>query len=65
MTDGGCVRRTQVTTHIIHLCNQGLTTYTGNFDAFERQRAEVMLDWERRYKKQQEDLLHYQDFVNK
>ena len=31
-----------------------LTTYAGNFDAFEKQRAEVMLDWERRYKKQQE-----------
>jgi hypothetical protein len=24
-----------------------------------------MLDWERRYKKQQEDLQHYQEFVNK
>ena len=55
----------EVATDIVHLCNQQLTTYAGNFDAFEKQRAEVMLDWERRYKKQQEDLIHYQEFVNK
>ena len=55
----------EVCTDIIHLCNQSLTTYVGNYDAFEKQRAEVMLDWERRYKKQQEDLVHYKEFVNK
>jgi ATP-binding cassette subfamily F protein 3 len=55
----------EVCTDIIHLCNQSLTTYAGNFDAFEKQRAEVMLDWERRYKKQQEDLVHYKEFVAK
>jgi ATPase subunit of ABC transporter with duplicated ATPase domains len=31
----------EVCTDIIHLCNQSLTTYAGNYAAFEKQRAEV------------------------
>jgi ATP-binding cassette subfamily F protein 3 len=54
-----------VTTHTLHLENQRATLYTGNYSAFERQRAERLTLQAGAYAKQQKQVAHLQKFINR
>ncbi len=54
-----------VCSHILHIHNQKLTLYTGNYSAFERQRAERMALEQSMYVKQQAQRAHLEDFVRR
>jgi ATP-binding cassette subfamily F protein 3 len=51
--------------HIVHLANQQLTMYTGNYSQFETQRASYLLMQQSIYEKQQRQLAHMQSFVDR
>jgi ATP-binding cassette subfamily F protein 3 len=51
--------------HILHLENQKLTPYTGNYDAFERRRAERMLNQQSMHEKQLAQKAHLMKFVDR
>lgn len=51
--------------HIIHLHQQDMTLYTGNYDDFERMRAEKMLQQQSAYTKQQAEIAHMEDYVRR
>lgn len=52
-------------THIAHLENKKLTLYTGNYDEFERKRAEKLLGQQALHEKQMKQKAHMQAFVNR
>ena len=54
-----------VCSHILHIHNQKLTLYTGNYSAFEHQRAERMALEQSMYVKQQAQRAHLEDFVRR
>ena len=54
-----------VATHIIHLENQKIKSYTGNYSAFEKQRAEHLSLQQASYEKQQEQRAHLQKFIDR
>jgi ATP-binding cassette subfamily F protein 3 len=54
-----------VCSHILHIHHQKLTLYTGNYSAFERQRAERMALEQSMYVKQQAQRAHLEDFVRR
>lgn len=54
-----------VTTHTLHLHQQQLTLYTGNYSSFERQRAERLALQQAAYAKQQTQRAHLEDFVRR
>jgi len=54
-----------VCTHTLHIHSQKLTLYTGNYSAFERQRAERMALEQSMYVKQQAQRAHLEDFVRR
>lgn len=54
-----------VATHIIHLEQQKLKHYTGNYTAFERLRAEQLASQQSAHEKQQREIAHMQDFVRR
>lgn len=52
-------------THILHLENLKLVNYTGNYDQFERRRAERMLGQQALHEKQQKQKAKMMEFVNR
>lgn len=52
-------------THMIHIENQKLNRYQGNYDAFERIRSEQLLLQQKMYEKQQKHIQHMMSFVNR
>lgn len=52
-------------THIVHLDQQKLTMYTGNYDQFETRRAEKMLNHQALFEKQQAHKKKMMDFVSR
>jgi ATP-binding cassette subfamily F protein 3 len=53
----GCV------THIAQIAGQGLTLYTGNYSAFEEQRAAQLAVQQALYEKQQREVAHLERFI--
>ena len=53
------------TDHIIHVENKKLVSYTGNYDTFERERAERMGLQQKMHEKQQAQRAHMQAFVDR
>ncbi|CAL8078480.1 unnamed protein product [Calicophoron daubneyi] len=54
-----------VATDIIHLTGCRLDTYRGNYDAFERARADRLLAQQREYEAQKAEREHIQQFIDK
>jgi ATP-binding cassette subfamily F protein 3 len=52
-------------THILHMENQKLTSYTGTYDEFERRRAERLLNQAALREKQMAQKAHMQKFVDR
>lgn len=55
----------EVTGHIVHIEQQRLTLYTGNYSAFERRRTEVLAQQQAAYEKQQLEIAHVQKFIDR
>jgi ATP-binding cassette, subfamily F, member 3 len=51
--------------HILHIEQQRLTLYSGNYSAFERQRAERMAQQQQVYEKQKVQAAHLQSFIDR
>jgi ATP-binding cassette subfamily F protein 3 len=51
--------------HIVHLDQQTLTTYRGNYSSFERQRAERFAQQQASYEKQQRRIAEIHSFVSR
>jgi len=51
--------------HIIHIENQQLYYYTGNYSAFEKMRAEKLAQQQSAFEKQQREIKHMQSFVDR
>jgi ATP-binding cassette, subfamily F, member 3 len=51
--------------HILHLEPRHLTLYTGNYSAFERQRAERLAQQQARSERQQREIAHMRSFVER
>ena len=54
-----------VCTHILHLEHQRATLYSGNYSAFEQQRAARLAGQQAAYLKQQREVSHMQQFVER
>lgn len=54
-----------VATQILHIENQSMKLYSGNYEQFERQRAETLMLQEKMVKKQQAKMAHLQAFVDR
>ncbi len=54
-----------VCTHIVHIENQKVALYTGNYSDFEQQRAARLAGQQAAYVKQQRDIQHMQKFVER
>lgn len=55
----------KVATHIAHLENKKITLYTGNYDEFERKRAEKLLGQQALHEKQMAQKAHMQKFIDR
>jgi len=55
----------QVVQTIVHLNQQQLTSYRGNYAAFERQKAERMAQQQSMYEKQQAEIAHIESFIRR
>ncbi len=51
--------------HILHIANQELKLYSGNYSAFERRRAEQLAGQQSAYEKQQREIAHMRRFVDR
>ena len=51
--------------HVIHVDKQKLAIYTGNYDTFERERAEALGLQQKMHEKQQAERAHMQKFVDR
>lgn len=51
--------------HVVHLEGRQATLWTGNYSAFERQRAERLAQQQAQYEKQQRDIAHVRAFVDR
>ncbi|MCF9034653.1 ATP-binding cassette domain-containing protein [Acinetobacter nectaris] len=54
-----------VTDHILHIENQKLTLYTGNYSSFETIRSERLAQQQQAFEKQQETRAHLQKFIDR
>ena len=54
-----------VTDHILHIENQELTLYSGNYSTFERTRSERLAQQQQAYEKQLETRAHLQKFIDR
>jgi len=52
-----------VCTQVIHLNNQRLEYYGGNYDAFVRTRAELMENQDKRYQWEQDQIAHMKNYI--
>ncbi len=55
----------RVVTHIVHIEQQGMKSYTGNYSAFEIARAEHLANQQAAHKKQQREIAHIRSFVTR
>jgi ATP-binding cassette subfamily F protein 3 len=55
----------EITGHIVHLEQQGITLYSGNYSAFEGLRAARLANQQSAYEKQQRERAHMQSFVER
>lgn len=55
----------RVVTHIAHIEQQRIKLYTGNYSDFEIARAEHLANQQSAYQKQQSEIAHIRDFVNR
>ena len=55
----------EVADHILHVEQQQLTLYTGNYTAFERMRAEKLALQQSAFESQQREIRHMEDFVRR
>jgi ATP-binding cassette subfamily F protein 3 len=51
--------------HILHIENQTLALYTGNYSAFETRRAEALAQQQTSYERQQREIAHVRSFVDR
>lgn len=54
-----------ITTHTLHCEHQQAQLYTGNYSAFEKQRAQKLALQQAQYEKQQKNIEHMMRFVNR
>ena len=54
-----------VADHVVHFEREKLVLYRGGYSAFERARAERMLQQQQAYEKQQTERAHMQDFIRR
>ena len=54
-----------ITDHILHIENQELVLYTGNYSTFERTRSERLAQQQQAFEKQQETRAHLQKFIDR
>ena len=50
---------------IAHVANNQITLYTGNYEEFERQKAERLAQQQAAFQKQQRDIAHLQSFIDR
>lgn len=55
----------RVCTHIVHIEQQRLKLYTGNYSAFEKIRAEQLALQQSQYEKQQREIQHIESFIRR
>ena len=55
----------ELTTHTLHIENQGARLYRGNYSAFEKIRTEQLARQQSQFAKQQREIDHMQDFVRR
>ena len=51
--------------HILHIEQQKVTLYTGNYSAFEKMRAEKLAQQQSAYERQQREIAHIQSFITR
>lgn len=54
-----------IATHIVHIEQNKIDIYTGNYSAFEKMRAEKLAQQQAAYLKQQREIAHIQSFVDR
>ena len=54
-----------VVTGVAHIEHQHITLYSGNYSAFERQRAERLAQQQAAYQKQQQSIAHMQRYIDR
>lgn len=54
-----------IVTHIVHIEQQKITLYKGNYSAFESMRAEKLAQQQSAYEKQQREITHIQSFITR
>ena len=54
-----------VVTHIAHIEHQSITAYTGNYSAFEKQRAEKLAQQQAAHEKQQREIKHLHKYIDR
>lgn len=54
-----------IISRIVHIENQQLNEYTGNYSSFEDQRAQKMLQQQAMYQKQQKQMSHMQSYIDR
>ncbi len=54
-----------VTDHILHIEQHRAQLYSGNYSAFEKIRAEKLAQQQSAYQKQQQEIAHIQDFIQR
>ena len=54
-----------IVTHIVHIEHQSTTRYTGNYSAFERQRAERLAQQQSAFNKQQQEIKHLNAYIDR
>lgn len=55
----------EVVEYICHFAEQGIRLYSGNYSAFERQRAEALAQQQASHEKQQREIDHMQSYVDR
>jgi ATP-binding cassette, subfamily F, member 3 len=55
----------KVTSHIVHIEQQAVNLYTGNYSAFEKLRAEKLALQQSQYEKQQREVAHIESFIRR
>lgn len=54
-----------IVNRIIHIENQQLNEYTGNYSSFEVQRAQKLMQQQAQYQKQQKQMAHMQSYIDR
>ena len=55
----------KVTSHIVHIEQQGVNLYSGNYSAFEKLRAEKLALQQSQFEKQQREVAHIESFIRR